>query len=140
MSTSESGAFEHNEGSYLQAPSPKRVRFDPPNGEPPEVMQVSQVVETVPTEDPNEVDTVTITVPSSQFEIEINSQVEEEEGDEASQIQRSDLTGPSFGIVQDTQVSFANSSLCFRSLCVRYSLPLALCSIGTAIYRDIFSR
>lgn len=65
-------------------------------------MQVSEVVETVQTEDPNE--TVTITVPSSQFEIEINSQVDEEDVDEVSQIRRSDLTGPAFDIVQDAQV------------------------------------
>lgn len=104
MSASESAGFEHG-GEYLQAPSPKRVRFDHSNGDAPEVMQVSQVVETVPTEDPNAVDTVTITVPSSQFEIEINSQVEEEEeGDEVPQINRSDLTGPTFGIVEDPQV------------------------------------
>jgi hypothetical protein len=100
----ESAAFEHGESSYLHAPSPKRLHFDHSNGEAPEVMQVSQVVETVPTEDPNEVDTVTITVPSSQFEIEINSQVEEEEGEEVPQIQRSDLTGPAFGIVEGPQV------------------------------------
>lgn len=103
MSSGESAAFEH--GEYLHAPSPKRVHFDHSNGAAPEVMQVSQVVETVPTEDPNEVDTVTITVPSSQFEIEINSQVEDEdEGDDVPQIQRSDLTGPAFGIVEDPQV------------------------------------
>ncbi len=103
-----SAAFEHEDGGYLQAPSPKRVRFDHSNGEQGEVMQVSEVVETVQTEDPNEVDTVTITVPSSQFEIEINSQVEdlEEEGDEVPQIQPSDLTGPNFGIVQDPQVCY----------------------------------
>ena len=98
MSNDESAAFEHGEESYLQTPSPKRVRFDHPNGE---QMQVSQVVETFQTEDPNEVGTVTITVPSSQFEIEINSQVEE---DESEEIQRSDLTGPAFGIVRDPQV------------------------------------
>lgn len=99
---SESVAFQHGEDSYLQAPSPKRVRFTHSNGQPPEVLQV---VETVHTGDPSEVDTVTITVPSSQFEIEINSQVEEDEADEVPQIQRSDLTGPAFGIVQDPQVS-----------------------------------
>ena len=104
MSSGESAGFEHGEGSYFQAPSPKRVHFDHSNGDAPEVMQVSEVVETVHTGDPNEVDTVTITVPSSQFEIEINSQVDEDEGEEVPQIQRSDLTGPAFGIVRDPQV------------------------------------
>lgn len=104
MSSNESAAFEcGQESSYLQAPSPKRVRFDSSNGHPPELLQVSEVVETVQTEDPNEIGTVTITVPSSQFEIEVNSQVEEEEleSDELPQIERSDLTGPAFGLVQD---------------------------------------
>lgn len=117
MSRGESAGFEHRE-EYLQAPSPKRVRFDHSNGDAPEVMQVSQVVETVPTEDPNEVDTVTITVPSSQFEIEINSQVEEDEGDEqVPQINRSDLTGPAFGIVEDPQVP-VRESLVIKMLAV----------------------
>ena len=106
MSSSGSGAFEHGEeSSYLQAPSPKRVRLDPSSSHPPELLQVSEVVETVQTEDPNEIGTVTITVPSSQFEIEVNSQVEEEEPDEVPQIERSELTGPAFGLVQDPQVS-----------------------------------
>lgn len=104
MSNDESAAFEHDEESYLHTPSPKRVRFDHPNSE---QMQVSQVVETFHTEDPNEVGTVTITVPSSQFEVEINSQVEEDEGEE---IQRSDLTGPAFGIV-DPQVCLNTSTI-----------------------------
>ena len=103
MSANESAAFEcEEESSYLQASSPKRVRLEPANGHPPELLQVSEVVETVQTEDPNDIGTVTITVPSSQFEIEVNSQVEEEEGDEVPhQIERTDLTGPTFGLVQD---------------------------------------
>ncbi len=106
MNTDGSAAFKRSEdGGYLQAPSPKRVRYENANGEPTEVMHVSDMVETVQTGDPNEVDTVTITVPSSQFEIEINSQVEEDETDEIPQIQRSDLTGPAFDIIQDTHVS-----------------------------------
>lgn len=100
--SNESAGFEHGE-DYLHAPSPKRVRFDHSNGDPPEVMHVSEVVETVQTDDPDEVDTVTITVPSSQFEIEINSQVEDEEEEEVLHLQPSDLTGPSFGIVHDPQ-------------------------------------
>lgn len=107
-STNQSAAFEPGEeGSYLQTPSSKRLRLDHSNGEAPELLHVSEVVETVQTEDPNEIGTVTITVPSSQFEIEVNSQVEEEEAEEVPQIERSDLTGPAFGIVQDPQVRFA---------------------------------
>ena len=103
MSTNESGAFERTEdGGYFLAPSPKRVRYDQSNGEAADVMNVSEVVETVQTD---EVGTVTITVPSSQFEIEINSQAEEEDTDEIPQIQTADLTGPTFGIVQDSQVA-----------------------------------
>lgn len=108
--TEVSAGFEPSEdGSYLQEPSPKRVRYDHSSdgthGTHP-VMHVSEVEETVQTEDPGEVaDTLTITVPSSQFEIEINSQVEEEDSDEIPQIQRSDLTGPAFDIVHDPQVN-----------------------------------
>ena len=107
MSTNDGAGFEQSEdgGGYLQAPSPKRVRYDHQNGETAEVVQV---VETLQNVGPNEVvgdETVTITVPSSQFEIEINSQVEEEENDEIPQLQRGDLTGPTFDIVHDQQVS-----------------------------------
>lgn len=120
--TNESAAFEHGEDTnYLQAPSPKRVRYDHANGEPPDVLHVSQVVETIQTEDPNEVDTVTITVPSSQFEIEINSQVDEEE-DEVPQIQHGDLTGPAFGIVEDSQVSkLTIAANCRNVECLAYA-------------------
>lgn len=92
--------------NYLQAPSPKKARFNSngSNRAAHPVMHVSDVVEMVQTEDHGEVDTLTITVPSSQFEIEINSQVEEEDPDDIPQIERKDLSGPVFDIVHDPQV------------------------------------
>ena len=102
----ESGGFEPDEdGGYLRRPSPKRIRYDVGGGSSHNsVMQVPDLVEAVQVEDSEETDTVTITVPSSQFEIEINSQVDEEDGEEIPQIQRTDLIGPNFNIVQDPQV------------------------------------
>ena len=96
MSNLESASFELEVG----APSSKRPRYD--HHAETEILQVEA--------DPNEVDvnTVTITteevVPSSQFEIEINSQAEEGDvEEEITQLQAGDL-GPNFSIVQDTQV------------------------------------
>ena len=103
----ESGSFEQDlagDGGYLTSPSAKRARFDDPS----DVDEVAQVteVETVEEEPmPSEVDhTVTITVPSSQFEIEINSQNESGSPTEIGHIQSGDLAGPAFGIVHETQV------------------------------------
>lgn len=101
------GSFEQDmasDGSYLTSPSAKRARFDDPS----EVDEVAQVTEVETVEEdamPSEVDhTVTITVPSSQFEIEINSQNDTGSPTEIGHIQSGDLAGPSFGIVNDTQV------------------------------------
>ena len=101
------GSFEQDmasDGSYLTSPSAKRARFDDPS----EVDEVAQVTEVETVEEdamPSEVDhTVTITVPSSQFEIEINSQNDTGSPPEIGHIQTEDLAGPSFGIVHDTQV------------------------------------
>ncbi len=83
MSNLQSGSFE--------LPSPKRPRYEHTETE---IVQVSE---------PTEVETVTIAteevVPSSQFEIEINSQA-----DDGDSVEHSDL-GPNFSIVHDTQVS-----------------------------------
>lgn len=104
----DSAGFEPDEdGDYLQTPSPKRLRYDAGSGSGHDshpLVEVPDLVEAVQVDDSGETDTVTITVPSSQFEIEINSQTEEEDGEEIPQIQRSDLTGPNFNIVQDPQV------------------------------------
>ena len=110
MSGTESGSFEQdvaNDGSYLTSPSAKRARFEDP-GDVGEVAQVTEV-ETVEEEAmPSEVDhTVTITVPSSQFEIEINSQNDTSSPTEIGHIQTGDLAGPTFGIVHETQVNDA---------------------------------
>ena len=101
------GSFEQDmagDGSYLTSPSAKRARFDDPS----EVDEVAQVTEVETVEEdamPSEVDhTVTITVPSSQFEIEINSQNDTGSPTEIGHIQTGDLAGPSFGLVNDTQV------------------------------------
>lgn len=105
MSTVESGSFERgDEGTYLSSPSPKRARFE----EAADIAEVTEV-ETIEAGGPNDVDhTVTITVPSTQFEIEINSQTEGSSPDEIGQIQTGDLSGPAFGIVQDAQVQLAS--------------------------------
>ena len=113
--TGEKAGFEPCEdGSYLQAPSPKKARYHSNGSNRVEnpVLHVSDVVETVQTEDPGEVDTLTITVPSSQFEIEINSQVEDDDSDDIPQIERSDLTGPAFDIVHDPQVLITQMFFC----------------------------
>ncbi len=82
MSDLESGSFE--------LPSAKRLRYEHTETE---IVQVSE---------PTEVETVTIAteevVPSSQFEIEINSQT-----DDGDSVEQQDL-GPNFRIVHDTQV------------------------------------
>lgn len=94
-----SAAFELDVGT----PSTKRARYD--DVPETEILQVETDADGV------EVDTVTITtadsVPSSQFEIEINSQAEDGgDTEDIAQIQAGDLTGPNFGIVQDTQVDY----------------------------------
>jgi len=104
----ESGGFEPGEdGDYLQQPPSKRLRQDAGSenghGNTQAVVEVPELVEAVEVEESEETDTVTITVPSSQFEIEINSQADEEDGEEIPQIQRTDLSGPNY-IVQDPQV------------------------------------
>lgn len=106
--SAESGSFERgDESTYLSSPSPKRARFD----EAADIAEVTEV-ETIEAGGPNDVDhTVTITVPSTQFEIEINSQAELEGSspDDIGQIQTGDLSGPAFGIVQDAQVHVMRS-------------------------------
>ena len=105
---SESGPFEQadmaSDGSYLTSPSAKRARFDDSAN----VDEVAQVTEVETVEEdamPSEIDhTVTITVPSSQFEIEINSQNDTGSPTEIGAIQSGDLSGPAFGIVHETQV------------------------------------
>ena len=111
MSGAESGPFEQDiatDGSYLTSPAAKRARFEDPS----DVDEVAQVTEVEMVEEevvPNEMDhTVTITVPSSQFEIEINSQNETTSPTEIGQIHSGDLAGPAFGIVHDTQVRSMN--------------------------------
>lgn len=107
MSGVESGPFEHDmagDGTYLTSPAAKRARFEDPS----EVDEVAQVTEIETVEEEtvtSDIDhTVTITVPSSQFEIEINSQNDTSSPTEIGQIQTGDLAGPSFGIVHETQV------------------------------------
>jgi len=89
----ESGSFE-TQASYLEdGPSPKRARYD---GQP-EIVSVS-----------DDGGAVTITVPQTQFEIEINSQQDEEEGgspsEEIPQIQAGDLSGPAFEVIHEAEV------------------------------------
>ena len=105
---SESGSFEQDmscsDGSYLTSPSAKRARFEDPAN----VDEVAQVTEVETVEEdamPSEVDhTVTITVPSSQFEIEINSQNDAGSPTEIGTLHSGDLSGPAFGLVHETQV------------------------------------
>ena len=104
----ESAGFEPGEdGDYLQQPPPKRMHQDAggENGHSntQSVVEVPELAEDVEVEESEETDPVTITVPSSQFEIEINSQADEEDGEEIPQMQRTDLSGPNY-IVQDPQV------------------------------------
>ena len=98
-----SASFELDVGT----PSAKRVRYDNVDVPETEILQVETDADGV------QVDTVTITtadaVPSSQFEIEINSQAEDGDTEEIAQIHAGDLTGPNFGIVQDTQVDILPS-------------------------------
>ena len=88
----ESGSFE-TQASYLEGPSPKRARYD---GQP-EIVSVS-----------DDGGAVTITVPQTQFEIEINSQQDEEEcgspSDDIPQIQAGDLAGPAFEVIHEAEV------------------------------------
>lgn len=95
MSNLESASFELE----VNGPSSKRPRYDVAETE---ILEVNTDVDGVP------VDTMTITtadsVPNSQFEIEINSQADDDDPEEIGQLQATDLTGPNFGLVQDTQV------------------------------------
>ena len=113
--TAEKTGFEREGGSYLQPPTPKRVRYHPSDGAHAHPTQVAEVVETVETEEASEVDTLTITVPSSDFEVEIGSQVVEvDDADQIPQISRRDLTGPAFDIVQDAQVRIMSKMFVLR--------------------------
>lgn len=102
---SDSGSFEPREettGGYdyvevEEGPSPKRARYEDAEIE-------HAQTEIVTTE---EDDDAVITVPQSQFEIEINSQQElSTSGSPPVQLsQAHDLGGPSFGVIQDEGVS-----------------------------------
>ena len=88
---SESGSFETREETYLEeAPSPKRARYE--EGEIEETTIVQE----------GEDGSMHITVPQTQFEIEINSQAEGGSPTEGiHQIQAQDLSGPAFGVIQE---------------------------------------
>ena len=95
---SESGSFETTgESGYLdQSPSPKRARFDEQ-----ELGEAEYVEEGEVQEDGS------LTVPQTQFEIEINSHQEGgSPSDGIGEIHAQDLGGPAFGVIHDAEVGF----------------------------------
>ena len=95
MTELQSGSFEPDDDAY-GASSPKRARFE------------GHEQEIITTEEGDE---VVVTVPQTQFEIEINSQTDDggSPAENIQQIQAHGLSGPTFGVIHDAEV---NSDSC----------------------------
>lgn len=95
-----SGSASFEPDLELTEPSAKRGRFDPSDLAPEPVTEIA-----VTEDGQSGEDEVHLTVPQTQFEIEINSgSVEDDDGVVRETILQQDLSGPAFAITTASQV------------------------------------
>ena len=100
-----SGSASFEPGIELSEPSTKRARFEPADLAPEPVTEIAVTEDAQPGDED-----VHLTVPQTQFEIEINSgSVEDEDGVVRETILQQDLSGPAFAITTASQVYTCNS-------------------------------
>ena len=100
-----SGSASFEPGIELSEPSAKRARFEPTDLAPEPVTEIAVTEDAQPGDEE-----VHLTVPQTQFEIEINSgSVEDEDGVVRETILQQDLSGPAFAITTASQVAAAPS-------------------------------
>lgn len=106
-----SGSASFEPGIELAEPSAKRARFETTDLAPEPVTEIAVTEEVQPGDEE-----VHLTVPQTQFEIEINSgSVEDDDGVVRETILQQDLNGPAFAITTASQVGVVS---CVMSPCI----------------------